>query len=82
MAKNSNEKLRHIQKLKKKKFQSQRGESDVPIVCKHCPNYQPEFRYRTCLYARCPGYKGRSTFRRKPLSSDPFTDAEVVKLRV
>lgn len=82
MAKNGNEKLRHIEKLKKKKFQSQRGESDVPIVCKRCPYYQPEFRYRTCLYARCPRYNGRSTFRRKPLSSDPFTDAEVVKLRV
>ena len=35
------------------------------------PNFQPEFRYRKCLYATCPYGKDRNTaFRRRPLKSE------------
>lgn len=39
-----------------------------PPKCRCCPYYQPDFRYRKCLYATCPYGKDRSTpFRNKPL---------------
>ena len=42
-----------------------------PPKCRLCPYYQPEFRYRKCLYAVCPYGKDRNTaFRRRPLKSE------------
>ena len=43
----------------------------TPPKCRLCPYYQPEFRYRKCLYAVCPYGKDRNTeFRRRPLKSE------------
>ena len=42
---------------------------------------KPEFKYRSCLYARCPYDHGRSTLRDKPLKKDKFVK-EVVKMGV
>jgi len=42
-----------------------------PPKCKNCMYYQPEFRYRRCLYASCPYGKGRNTaFRKQPLKEE------------
>ena len=42
-----------------------------PPKCRCCPYYQPDFRYRKCLYANCPYGKDRSTpFRNKPLRDE------------
>ena len=42
-----------------------------PPKCRICPYYQPEFRYRKCLYAACPYGKDRNTaFRKRPLRSE------------
>ena len=42
-----------------------------PPKCRCCPYYQPDFRYRKCLYATCPYGKDRSTpFRNKPLRDE------------
>ena len=39
--------------------------------CRLCPFFQPEFRYRKCLYADCPYGKARNTaFRKRPLKSE------------
>ena len=39
--------------------------------CRCCPYFQPEFRYRKCLYAACPYGKDRNTaFRKRPLRSE------------
>ncbi len=39
-----------------------------PPKCRCCPYFQPEFRYRKCLFSTCPYGKDRSTpFRKKPL---------------
>ena len=44
--------------------------SELP-KCRCCPYYQPDFRYRKCLYATCPYGKDRSTpFRNKPLRDE------------
>ena len=42
-----------------------------PPKCRLCSYYQPEFRYRKCLYAACPYGKDHSTtFRKRPLRSE------------
>ena len=71
------ERFRHYEKLVKKA-----GEKDQPPAsCRKCPYYQPDFKYRSCLYARCPFEKRRSTLRDKPLKKDKFVK-EVVKMGV
>ena len=42
-----------------------------PPKCRICPYYQPEFRYRKCLYAACPYGKAHNiAFRKRPLRSE------------
>ena len=49
-----------------------------PPKCRLCPYYQPEFRYRKCLYATCPYGKDRNAaFRRKPLRSEKIMEVVV-----
>ena len=51
--------------------QSKVDRNKEPPKCRLCPYYQPEFRYRKCLYATCPYGKERNTaFRRRPLKSE------------
>lgn len=45
-------------------------ESIVPIDCKSCECYQPNWKYRACLYARCKYNKPINVFRTKPLAID------------
>lgn len=51
------ERFRHYEKLVKK------ADDQAPASCRKCPYYQPEFKYRSCLYVRCPFEKHRSTLR-------------------
>ena len=49
-----------------------------PPRCRLCPYYQPDFRYRRCLFSACPYGKGRNTaFRRKPLRKEKIIGKEV-----
>ena len=49
-----------------------------PPKCRLCPYYQPEFRYRKCLYATCPYGKDRNAAcRRKPLRSEKIMEVVV-----
>ena len=42
-----------------------------PPKCRSCMYYQPEFRYRRCLYASCPYGKSRNiAFRKRPLKAE------------
>ena len=66
------ERFRHYEKLVKK------AGDQAPASCRKCPYYQPDFKYRSCLYARCFYDHGRSTLRDKPLKKDKFVK-EVVK---
>ena len=69
------ERFRHYEKLMKK------AGDQAPASCRECPYFQPEFKYRSCLYARCPYDHGCPTLRDKPLSKDKFVQ-EVVKMGV
>jgi hypothetical protein len=43
----------------------------VPLRCGICPYFQPDFRYRKCLYASCPYGKGSNDlFRKRPLKEE------------
>ena len=50
--------------------------------CENCPYYQPDFKYRKCLYARCPYQRDTEIFRRRPLKMDKIPGLEVVKMDV
>lgn len=69
------ERFRHYEKLVKK------ADDQAPASCRKCPYYQPEFKYRSCLYVRCPFEKHRSTLRDKSLKKDKIMK-EVVKMGV
>lgn len=74
------EMLRHYDKLMRKA--KSMDKNDAPSSCRRCPYYRPEFKYRHCLYARCPYDKHRLVFRKHPLHRDQFSGKEVVKMRV
>ena len=51
-----------------------------PPKCSRCPYFQPNFRYRSCLKARCPFGKGEdSIFRKHPLKKEKICRQEVVR---
>lgn len=55
---------------------------EKPESCPKCPNYQPEFRYRKCLYAQCPFHRDEEIFRKYPLREDVIPGPEVVSMDV
>ena len=47
--------------------------------CRQCAYYHPDFKYRRCLYCKCPyGKPDNQVFRLKPLPKDKFSCREVV----
>lgn len=72
--------LLHYEKLIRKSRCMDKTEK--PVSCKSCIYYRPEFKYRSCFYARCPFGEDQQVFRKKPLRRDKFSGKEVVKMRV
>ncbi len=52
------------------------GEMTVPKCCQECECYQPEWKFRTCLYAKCKYGKNINPFRDRPLSHDIIPNPE------
>ena len=49
-----------------------------PPKCRCCLYYQPDFRYRSCLFSECPYGKARNTaFWKKPLRNEKIIGKEV-----
>ena len=49
-----------------------------PPRCRLCKYYQPDFRYRRCLFSACPYGKDRNNaFRKKPLRKEKIIGKEV-----
>ena len=46
---------------------------DAPC-CRMCPFFQTEFRYRKCLFVKCPYGKETIVFRRSPLDEERAID--------
>ena len=55
-----------------RRFMQQIPDSDsrVPKCCADCECFQPNWKYRTCLYPRCKYGKNINPFRERPLSHD------------
>ena len=68
----NNMQLKHYKKLMETPPQVDRNK--VPPECRNCEYFQPQFRYRQCLYAICPYGKGeKATFRNRPLKKELIT---------
>ena len=81
------QRFRRYEKLVKKARKEQKAKAggqapDAPPSCARCPYYQPDFKYRKCLYARCPYKRDTEIFRKRPLKKDKIPGPEVVKMDV
>ena len=71
------QRYRHYESMIKKERKTGIGEK--PPSCAKCQYYQPDFKYRKCLFATCPyGKPEKEYFRQKPLPKDKFPCREVV----
>ena len=62
------QRYRHYESMIKKARKTGIGEK--PPSCAKCQYYQPDFKYRKCLYARCPYQRDTEIFRKRPLKKD------------
>lgn len=74
----SEERFRQYEKLMKN-FEKKNSHS--PASCKKCPYYRPEFKFRSCLYSKCPFGKDKDIFRKHPLRRDKVSGNEVVRMK-
>lgn len=65
--------MRHYEKLMKEVPAAPGASCKAPASCRRCPYFRPEFKYRSCLYARCPYGADRDVFRKKPHKRDMFS---------
>ena len=81
------QRYRHYESMIKKARKTGTGEK--PPSCAKCQYYQPDFKYRKCLYARCPYQRDteifrkrplKEIFRKRPLKKDKIPGPEVVKM--
>lgn len=63
--------IRRAEKLVQKK-ERQTRKAKRP-ACGDCEYNQPNFKYRTCLFVRCPMDRTRRMLRDKPLREDKFS---------
>ena len=75
------QRFRHYEKLVKSSAMA-KDPAKKPPSCAKCPYYQPDFKYRKCLYARCPYQRDTEIFRKRPLKKDKIPGPEVVKMDV
>ena len=60
--------FRHYEKLMKASRKEDINKK--PSSCAECQYYQPYFKYRKCLHARCLYGYDADVFRKKPLTKD------------
>ena len=75
------QRFRRYEKLMKES-QKRKDPANKPPSCAKCLYYQPDFKYRKCLYARCPYGRDAEIFRKRPLKRDKIPVPEVVKMDV
>lgn len=54
------------------------GIGEKPLSCAKCQYYQPDFKYRKCLYSRCPYQRDTDIFRKRPLKKDKIPKEVVI----
>ena len=78
MSEKEMQRVRHYEALMKKSRKTAGGEK--PPSCAKCQYYQPDFKFRKCLHARCPYGRDTEVFRKRPLKKDKIPEPEVVKM--
>ena len=78
MSEKEMQRFRHYEALMKKSRKTAGGEK--PPSCAKCQYYQPDFKFRKCLHARCPYGRDTEVFRKRPLKKDKILGPEVVKM--
>ena len=74
---------RYLQRYEKLIKSAQKDENrEKPASCSKCRYHQSDFKYRKCLFSRCPYKVEGDVFRRRPLRRDITVKAEVVKMDV
>ena len=73
------ERKKHIRRLKD--GMTSPGRNTKQPRCCRCEYFQPRFRFRRCLFARCPYGKQEGIFREKPLKKEFWYKDEVVRVR-
>ena len=81
MSDKERQRFRRYEKLVKANAKA-KDPAKKPPSCARCPYYQPDFKYRKCLYARCLYQKDTEIFRKRPLKKDKIPRSEVVKMDV
>ena len=74
------QRFRHYEALMKKSRKAAGREK--PPSCAKCQYYQPDFKFRKCLHAKCPYGRDTEVFRKRPLKKDKIPGPEVVKMDV
>ena len=64
--------FRYYERIMKMKPEGGRKQAAAPKYCWDCVYYRPHWKYRSCLYARCPFQTERRTIRKKPLMGEIF----------
>jgi hypothetical protein len=64
------ERLRYYEHLCRK---AEKNTSDKPMSCGKCPCHREDFRYRTCVFTRCPYGLSVDVFRKRPLKREKIT---------
>ena len=72
------QRFRHYEALMKKSRKAAGREK--PPSCAKCQYYQPDFKFRKCLHAKCPYGRDTEVFRKRPLKKDKIPGPEVVKM--
>ena len=68
MSEKEMQRFRHYEALMKKSRKAAGGEK--PPSCAKCQYYQPDFKFRKCLHAKCPYGRDTEVFRKRPLKKD------------
>lgn len=73
------ERLRYYEHLCRK---AEKDMSAVPMSCGKCPYHREDFRYRTCVFTRCPYGRNGNVFRKRPLNKGKIAKGGVKKMHV
>ena len=66
MSHKRNEDLKCIRSMMHNMISAGEGSDHAPDSCGKCPYYRNNFKFRTCLYVRCPYGKAVNVFRDSP----------------
>ncbi len=74
MSEKDMQRLKYYEKLVKAGAKAPAGKE--PSSCAKCPYFQPDFRFRKCLYTRCPFGRKVKIFRERPLGREKVARME------